>query len=333
MYTQCPHCQTLFRIHAEQIRAAGGQVRCYRCSEIFNAVEQLQDSTTITSGPAVDDSSQLPPLPVEAAASQQQQTRSAVPVEDLYEISLDQLFETTDTEESIDTAEWEAPSPFVQDTESPIPEEDFGLHGEIPEQPQENLPEAGEEDSRQQPETNAAPPEALPTEPGAQPFPTGRRSGWGTLAWSLAILLLLVTALGQLTWLDQDRLLRLYPQTRPAMEWFCQHAKCKLPPRKNPALLKVVERSISTYPDIPNALKIHLTFSNQADFPQPCPRILLNLYHNDEQPLARRSFYPGDYKCPTASNHSLIQPGESVALDLVVEDPGEKATGFEFLFF
>jgi predicted Zn finger-like uncharacterized protein len=44
MYTQCPYCNTLFRVRSEQLRAARGQVRCSRCDNIFNALEHLQDT-------------------------------------------------------------------------------------------------------------------------------------------------------------------------------------------------------------------------------------------------------------------------------------------------
>ena len=41
MYTQCPACKTVFRLHPDQINAAQGQVRCSRCHTIFNAVDNL----------------------------------------------------------------------------------------------------------------------------------------------------------------------------------------------------------------------------------------------------------------------------------------------------
>lgn len=41
MYTQCPHCQTLFRIRAEQLRVADGKAHCCQCDSVFNALENL----------------------------------------------------------------------------------------------------------------------------------------------------------------------------------------------------------------------------------------------------------------------------------------------------
>src|SRR5277367_6123736 len=51
VYTQCSKCETVFRLSAEVLRAAGGQVRCGRCGEVFNALARLaEDSTSFTTG-------------------------------------------------------------------------------------------------------------------------------------------------------------------------------------------------------------------------------------------------------------------------------------------
>lgn len=44
MYTQCPSCQTYFHLTPEQLRAAGGQVRCGVCDTTFNALETIQEA-------------------------------------------------------------------------------------------------------------------------------------------------------------------------------------------------------------------------------------------------------------------------------------------------
>jgi predicted Zn finger-like uncharacterized protein len=44
MYSQCPDCQTRFRVTAEMLRAARGTVRCGRCGSAFDALERLSDA-------------------------------------------------------------------------------------------------------------------------------------------------------------------------------------------------------------------------------------------------------------------------------------------------
>src|SRR5690606_24379730 len=39
--TQCPHCQTTFRVVQDQLKLRAGLVRCGRCKQIFNGIEHL----------------------------------------------------------------------------------------------------------------------------------------------------------------------------------------------------------------------------------------------------------------------------------------------------
>ncbi|HEX6996011.1 MAG TPA: zinc-ribbon and DUF3426 domain-containing protein [Gammaproteobacteria bacterium] len=42
LFTRCPDCETTFRITAEALRKANGQVRCGRCARVFNAYHELR---------------------------------------------------------------------------------------------------------------------------------------------------------------------------------------------------------------------------------------------------------------------------------------------------
>jgi predicted Zn finger-like uncharacterized protein len=51
MYTQCSKCDTVFSLSAEILRTAGGQVRCGKCGEVFNALARLaEDSNAFAAG-------------------------------------------------------------------------------------------------------------------------------------------------------------------------------------------------------------------------------------------------------------------------------------------
>ena len=51
--TQCPHCQTSFRVSHAQLSVARGVVRCGACLQVFNAAQQLLNSSTETEQPPV----------------------------------------------------------------------------------------------------------------------------------------------------------------------------------------------------------------------------------------------------------------------------------------
>ena len=48
MYTQCPNCNTTFRLSAEQMNAAHGQVCCGKCMKVFDAVRYLRSELPVT---------------------------------------------------------------------------------------------------------------------------------------------------------------------------------------------------------------------------------------------------------------------------------------------
>ena len=85
--TQCPHCQTSFRVSHTQLSVARGVVRCGSCLQVFNAARQLleqrmgEEAQALTPPPAVI------PQPEQRAISQKQWTAAEL---DLDHLDLDQ---------------------------------------------------------------------------------------------------------------------------------------------------------------------------------------------------------------------------------------------------
>ena len=69
MYTRCPDCATVFRVTADALRIAQGDVRCGVCSNTFNAIENLSeqafqpDIEVDDDAPSPDDSMTVEELP------------------------------------------------------------------------------------------------------------------------------------------------------------------------------------------------------------------------------------------------------------------------------
>ncbi len=57
MYTQCPDCQTAFRVTAKVLQQAGGRVRCGGCGNPFSAIDHLSEELpgSVRSHPHSDD--------------------------------------------------------------------------------------------------------------------------------------------------------------------------------------------------------------------------------------------------------------------------------------
>ncbi|MBL1277099.1 MAG: DUF3426 domain-containing protein [Ectothiorhodospiraceae bacterium] len=66
MYTQCPHCEAIFQLTTEQLKAANGEVRCGQCLTVFNGLSHLSDSI-----PSQSETAGLPHSAPAAHASEQ----------------------------------------------------------------------------------------------------------------------------------------------------------------------------------------------------------------------------------------------------------------------
>jgi len=97
--TQCPHCQTSFRVTHHQLSVARGVVRCGHCLQVFNAAKQLLEqnragasATPVVPAPAVVEpvAAPEPPEPVASEPPPVAKTDWAMTAQALDELDLDQ---------------------------------------------------------------------------------------------------------------------------------------------------------------------------------------------------------------------------------------------------
>lgn len=336
LQTRCPHCKTLYEIREAQLRAANGQARCSCCNNTFNAKKNLLQNPD-EEKPA----QQTAPLPDSSGA-----------------ISLSALFDPTDIDESLFPAITASKGKGVDDDADSHPESK--LKGwqissvptaKIPQdqEPQHTeekscfsaslisreLDDSSDEPSISRPAERAVPPPhqngEIAERIGAESFGDPPRHRGRPLLWSMALLLLLGTALAQLVWFLHGDMQR-YPDVRQLLELVCAKTGCQLPPWHEPELFVISSRSVKTHPQSNRALQIQLAFSNQARFAQPHPQLQLQLYDTNEQLKAQRVFSPAEYLGKPATELQLVQPSESVQIDMALIDPGTGVTGFKIEF-
>ncbi|WP_455924175.1 DUF3426 domain-containing protein [Pseudomonas putida] len=80
--TQCPHCQTSFRVSHNQLSVARGVVRCGACLEVFNAARQLLEQSA---------GRQEPPAVPEPVVAERRATPISLREWSANELDLDQL--------------------------------------------------------------------------------------------------------------------------------------------------------------------------------------------------------------------------------------------------
>lgn len=176
-------------------------------------------------------------------------------------------------------------------------------------------------------------PDDLPTlEPDShaalQP-PGDERAESGASPWwrGLILLLLLIVLAMQVAWFQRDILLR-----HPAAQPLCQWLDCSVAERRNPSAFAVIERQLGADPVMPGALRLHVRFRNTAPYPQPLPGLQLSLFDNSGGTLARRLFSVDEYLFPSPAKNALAGPQEVFTIELLLEDPGARASGFSIDF-
>ncbi len=150
---------------------------------------------------------------------------------------------------------------------------------------------------------------------------------WPMWAANAALLFLLLIQMGLA---ERDRLVRL-PAWRPAVEAVAGRLGLPIDQTTEVTSLRLLARDVRPHPSVPDALLVSASFRNDAASPQPWPLLELALSDIEGRPLALRRFRPAEYM-GVPPQQSMLDPGQSVAATLELQDPGKEAIAFAFEF-
>jgi len=343
MQTQCPHCETRFRVTESQVNAADGFVRCSVCEEVFNAFN---------------------------AAGQDEHQPSLLspeePHEDLPATSNDEpaVEQTADDESSSNEFELSASEdhepeihePENRDAESHEQEENnLEPAGDITEQTpaSEAAEEAGKNESidfNKTPATDDARKDAFDffneddneslSHVVPEKFKQSSAAGSGgllaSLFWGISTLLLIATLALEYAWFNRDQLNQV-PQLQALAEKLCQRFECRDISIRDPKKIELVSRNVYSHPNQKNALMINITMKNMADFAQPYPVMQIRFSDVRGGDVAARRFLPGEYlpaemRQQASSSTQLFEPDTNMTFTMEIQDPGKQAMTYEFDF-
>ncbi len=304
---RCTACGTVFRVVQDQLRVAGGLVRCGRCGEVFNAAESLIDlETSAPVAAPTEPASEPAPLPVSVPAAVA--VPIPVPVPDA-----GTAFELHITPQPQDEPPW--------------------THGPAAEPPLEAAA----------PET--AP--VLDPEPRAEPLadphaeaddrPSFVRSADRAQRWrqprvraALAAVALLgaVGLAAQLALSWRDALAARIPGTRPALEAACNVLGCRVDAVR--AIDKLaVESSGLVRVEKSSVYKLQVTLRNRSDIPLAMPALDLTLSDGAGKPVARRVLRAADL----GVNLATLAAGREQALQATLQAATEPVAGYTIELF
>ncbi len=352
MFTECPSCNTFFRISPDQLKAAAGKVRCGNCGGVFNAVATLTETLPASNkapaakkpadGGAFDETS-FENVEVPGTGDEELGGFEIAPeeeplsnLEDLFaedEGGITKGFELEDLDDEIDsntgygrdeTGEEHLSTLFVDDEP-----EDLGA----PLTEAEVFSEADSADDERFAENFANDNYVLEEISGQAPEPPKRSIAKGV--WGGVIALLIVVLTGQYVYFQRAELAR-YPALKPWLDSMCgvigQYIDCDIPPPRDLATIRLVERDVRSHPDLPNTLLITATIVNDAPFDQPFPNMQLRFSDINQKAVAKKKFTPKEYLGKDADMAAGMKSGVPVRISLKIIDPGEQAVNFEFLF-
>jgi predicted Zn finger-like uncharacterized protein len=352
VYTQCSKCETVFKISADVLRAAGGQVRCGRCGEVFNALARLaEDPTAFSAGESPLEMETRADSILESVAALQVVQAVAKDHEDFGPpdeefVSPDEEFvppgveiahlEILDVEAEDNDRSMEFTLPpgeldriFVESKKRVLP---------MPAAASASAPSEAEVEPAPHPESVAvvdAPPAHDRVSGGfeaPEDVPRHTLAGYGAqrrlIMWLGAALVSALLLIAQVA--HQNR------------EWFVAHAHgpfgagvralygamgAPLPAPANLSAYQLRQWGVTGDPDANGTLRVRASILNTAAQLQPYPLLRVTLADRFGKSIGARDFEPAEYLGkPTAR---LLTPGERADATLEILDPGKNAEGFE----
>lgn len=361
MQAICPHCQTVFKVSDENLRAADGFVRCGICKEVFNVLEKdllINKKANSAETPAKKPIKSNDADPVEFILEQSHEVSATK-----NQNSLPASNKPSNQKEKTTSTGHEAQSNLFKpplDTKKPEPitasTKATPANTEITQRIKPEALDTRPPVSKTKPTVTAsAIPNTATTNITARPnkvadnnlfdgvqsklIPDEYRipvlhnthSIWKDLVWSLAILVLTASLFAEYTWFNRNELIS-NPQLRPLVIQFCSIADCGTMDLREPGKIEMTTRNIYTHPNVKNALMISGTLINHAQFEQPYPNILIDFSNVRGEVTASRIFTPEDYLQIKLSSLKPLAPNVSIDFTMEIKDPGKNAMTYEFSF-
>ena len=162
--------------------------------------------------------------------------------------------------------------------------------------------------------------------PPPRPAPPAR-------AWAFGTALLALVLGAEAAYAYRAPLAQRYPVLRPYFESVCAVAGCGVAWSREEAMLKLENSDLLEVPGRPNEIALGARIRNLAPVAQEYPHLELTLTDVTGQPAVRRVLRPTDYLGRPASGADTIAPGAELTVQLRLETPRLKATGYELLLF
>jgi len=341
MLTQCPHCQTTFRVTTEILRVADGQVRCGRCQTQFDALERLIDENEAASASPEPRSTRAPAaasrIEVEEPAAQEDITLEGrhIEISGRYRLPDSARGEPRIREETVE--EWVE----IDDIEDAAEEasiievdEDLVNQDSLDDLIVEDAAQTGIEVAEEayEPEQAQVASEAIEAATESEPeldLRTPRRTVPVPRVWKILIGPLVLLLAIQFVHTSRHSLAR-HPRLGQAIIGIYGAFGVDLQPDWNLHAYEILQWHLGSDPTMPGTLKVRASLKNLAPFAQPYPMLKLVLEDRWGERVRERAFEPAEYLDPATAPDRLLAPAQQATATISIVDPGPDAEGFRF---
>jgi len=296
--TQCPACNTTFRVTAEQIKAKSGRVRCGECQHVFNALDTLIDALPSNTYPSVGEK-----MPASVAPSQHLPEEMAT----VTPHSTNEDREQTASPESIE---------FSEGTEEENVVESPATEPYTPNPPEQTAP------------TNST--DILLDASFAElPRPATTRR-WPWIAGSVLLLTALVV---QTVIALRIPLAKSLPAAQPAIDVLCRIAHCTTRLPAQAELISIESSDLHPDPAKPGRLIVSATLKNRATFSQQFPHLEITLTDIADKAILRKVLAPAIYLPPNTVTANGMPPNSDIDVSLLIDIDPLTANGYRLYLF
>ena len=336
MLTQCPNCQTTFRVTTEILRVADGQVRCGRCQTQFDALERLIDENEAAPEQSVRTARDRMPAAMFQASPRDIEVDEPAAQEDITlegrHIEISGRYRLPDSVRGEPRMREETVEEWVEiDDVEDVAEEAAVIEVDEAQVDEDVLDELAEEAvaEDEQPievaeealvEAEPEPELDLLTPPRREPVPRI----WKILAGPLVLLLAI-----QFVHTYRHTLAR-HPRLGQAIMGIYGALGANLQPDWNLHAYEILQWHLGSDPAIPGTLKVRASLKNVASFAQPYPLLKLVLEDRWGESVREREFEPAEYLDPGTAPDRLLGPAQQATATISIVDPGTDAEGFRF---
>ncbi len=141
--------------------------------------------------------------------------------------------------------------------------------------------------------------------------------------WLIGIIFGILLLAGQIVYFEGNRLVQ-NRLLRPWLKKSCQLIGCQLPPYRNLEEIHILKTTLNT--TSPDKVVFDIVLTNQADFPQPYPKLKLTLIDYQGKTFAQRVFSTDNYRPPS----TMLKPDQTVEIQLEIVNPDNPVGGYRF---